>query len=276
MRSSDFPPRIASLASAALSAELRAFPKPGLVSFEDNGSHPDMNAECFVRSIETLEPYFQQLAEAGAHHASFQALQAIGLEAEAAMLDATGSRNTHRGAIFSLGLLVAAAGLRAAEQSADSLGSIVRKRWGNQIPLPKSARGDSHGLRIFREYGLGGAREEAVAGFPSVYETGLPAFREVLDRGDPNAACIHTHFHLLARCADTTLIKRGGIAGLDFARNAAAEFLAEGGVFSPDWRTRALRIHRDFVSRGLTAGGVADLLAATWFVHHVESSFQNP
>lgn len=273
MRSSNFSPQIASLASAALTAELRAFPKPGLVSFEDNGSHPDMNADCFVHSIETLEPYFEKLAEAGAERASFQTLQAIGLEAEAAMLDATGGRNTHRGAIFSLGLLVAAAGLRAAEQSADSLGSIVRERWGHQIPLPENAGGDSHGLRIFREHGLGGAREEAVAGFPSVYEVGLPAFQEALERVGPNAACIHTHFHLLARCADTTLIKRGGLAGLDFARNAAAEFLAEGGVFRPDWRNRALRIHRDFVSRGLTAGGVADLLAATWFVDHVETSF---
>lgn len=235
-----------------------------------------MDAEFFVRSIETLEPYFEKLAEAGAERASFQTLRAIGLEAEVSMLDATNGRNTHRGAIFSLGLLVAAAGLRAAEGSAVSLGSIVRERWGHQIPLPEIAVGDSHGLRIFREHGIGGAREEAAAGFPSVYETGLPAFREALERVDPNAACIHTHFHLMARCADTTLIKRGGLAGLDFARNAAAEFFAEGGVFNPRWQKHALRIHREFVARGLTAGGVADLLAATWFVHHVESPFHNP
>ncbi|MGI0503638.1 triphosphoribosyl-dephospho-CoA synthase, partial [Burkholderia sp. ZZQ-2] len=102
--------RIAELAERSLVLEIETYPKPGLVSHVDTGSHTDMDAATFARSAAVLRPYFAELADAGARDADMAVLRKIGLRAEHAMLAATGGVNTHRGAIFGLGLLCAAAG----------------------------------------------------------------------------------------------------------------------------------------------------------------------
>lgn len=264
---------IAGWVARALREELAVYPKPGLVSFVDNGSHPDMDAECFLESISCLEPFFRALAEAGAGGEKLGELQRIGLAAEKAMLETTGGRNTHRGAIFCLGLLAAAAGMRG-EDSARTLGEIVAERWGRELPMPDEvAGGGSDGLAMCRRHGISGARGEAKGGFPSIYRIGLPALRQAVGTGVPlEQAGVQVFFALLACCEDTTLLKRGGSEGWRFAREAAGQFLAAGGIYGTGWETRAEEIHRAFVTRGLTAGGVADLLAATFFVHYLEGT----
>lgn len=257
--------RIAEAAAAALREELATFPKPGLVSFVDNGSHPDMDAECFLVSIAAITPGFARMAEAAT--ADLRDLQAIGLEMESAMLAATAGRNTHRGAIFCLGLLSAAAG----GEPARPLGEIVAQRWGAQIPPAHSLPETSAGIALCRRHRLGGVRQEAARGFPSVYQYGLPAFRSCLHLGR-NAARVQAFFALLVHCEDTTLLKRGGLTGQTFAWQRAADFLENGGVRTADWEAVATAIHREFVERNLTAGGAADLLAATLFIHEMETS----
>jgi triphosphoribosyl-dephospho-CoA synthase len=122
---------IAAAAVRALLEELATWPKPGLVSHVDNGSHDDMDAAMLQRSAEVLGPFFEELAQAGSDHDSMASLRAIGLRAEVSMLTATGGVNTHRGTIFGLGLLCAAAGLKAARSLDDNaarqqtLGAIV-------------------------------------------------------------------------------------------------------------------------------------------------------
>ena len=101
---------VAQLAVASLHAELRLYPKPGLVSPVDTGSHDDMDASTFMRSLFALRHYFRRICLAGMRNAPFVQLKQLGIAAEAAMLKATHGINTHRGAIFSLGLLCAAAG----------------------------------------------------------------------------------------------------------------------------------------------------------------------
>lgn len=263
--------RIGALAVDALLAELHVWPKPGLVSRIDSGSHPDMDADMFSASAEALRPFFTALAQAGASGVEMEEWRAIGQAAEHAMLAATGGVNTHRGAIFGLGLLCAAAGARASSfnvRTDESLGAVVRRRWGRDILMgPRPGR--SHGTLAARRYGVGGARAEAAAGFPHVYRVGLPAWQagRRLANGDENAAGVHACLALIAAVADTNLLYRGGAAGLRFARRAAAGFLACGGVGREDWCARATAIHRGFVARRLSPGGSADLLAATVFVN---------
>ena len=257
--------RIGGLAVAALRLELATWPKPGLVSLVDSGSHPDMDAATLRASAEALRPFFAALAAAGSADARLDELRAIGRAAERAMLAATGGVNTHRGAIFGLGLLCAAAGWQGhVGRSAESLGAIVRRRWGSAIlggPVPVQ----SHGAAAWRRYQAGGARAEAAAGFPGVYGIGLPALRLGLRLadGEENAARVQACFALIAALEDTNLLHRGGSAGLAFARRAARNFLARGGVGQSDWQARAVRVHREFVRRRLSPGGSADLLAAT-------------
>ncbi len=264
--------RIGDLAVSALLTELRVWPKPGLVSRVDSGSHADMDADTFRASAGALRPFFATLAYAAADGAGMAELRTIGRAAERAMLTATGGVNTHRGAIFGLGLLCAAAGSPDFGGEGERLGEIARRRWGRDI-LDAPVTAWSHGTLASRRYGVGGARGEAAAGFPHVYRVGLPALRLGLHltNGDENAAGVQACFALIAEVADTNLLHRGGAEGLRFARRAAASFLAGGGVGGADWRARAIETHRKFVALRLSPGGSADLLAATLFVHSLES-----
>jgi triphosphoribosyl-dephospho-CoA synthase len=237
------------------------------VSPVDRGSHDDMDARLFRRSAAALEPFFTGLAEAGAAGAGMRELRRIGLLAEAAMLDATGGINTHRGAIFGLGLLCAAAG-RAGPEAA--LGPVVRQCWGPAI-LDAPAPHGTHGAAAARRYGAGGAREEAAAGYPSLYRVAVPALRmgARLAPGDGEAARVQACFALIAAVEDTNLLHRGGREGLDFAQAEAQAFLAQGGVGAAGWRGRALWVHRRFIARRLSPGGCADLLAMALFLEQV-------
>ncbi|KWA25109.1 triphosphoribosyl-dephospho-CoA synthase MdcB [Burkholderia territorii] len=267
--------RIAELAERSLVLEIDTYPKPGLVSHVDTGSHADMDAATFARSAAVLRPYFAELAAAGARDADMSVLRKIGLRAEHAMLAATGGVNTHRGAIFGLGLLCAAAGRRTAPGAAGrtmTLGAFVAQRWGTEI-LGGPRLPDSHGERASCRYGVGGARREAADGFPTVYSVGLPALRRAQHRvpDDPEAARVDACFALIAALDDTNLLHRGGQAGLDFARATARAFVARGGIRARDWRLRAVAAHRAFVARRLSPGGAADLLAMSVFVDAIEA-----
>jgi triphosphoribosyl-dephospho-CoA synthase len=268
---------IADQAVLALLHELAVWPKPGLVSHVDSGSHTDMDAAMMQSSAEALRPFFSELAVAGRDGADMGQLRTTGLRAEAAMLAATGGINTHRGAIFGLGLLCAAAGAVAkisAEGAAVApvrLGQVVVQRWAADIqrgPIPLF----SHGAAALRRYGAGGARAEAAGGFRSVYEVGWPALRQgrSLQPNDPGAPPVQACFALIAAVHDTNLLHRGGADGMRYAGEAAASFLLEGGVGAPDWRARAAGVHAAFVARRLSPGGCADLLAMTLFVDALE------
>ena len=262
---------IAARAVTALHLEVRTYPKPGLVSHVDNGAHDDMDDALLHRSATVLEPYFARLAEAGAAAAPMGALRIIGIEAEQAMLAATGGVNTHRGAIFGMGLLCAAAGFRERYQAPGTLGSIVQLHWSADIidgPIPLH----SHGTTVARKHGAGGARMEAAAGFPSLYGKAIPALIEGvrLAPGNAEAARVHAIMRLIASVGDTNLLYRGGPEGLAFAQREARGFLARGSVGNPNWLQHAARIHDDFIARRLSPGGCADLLAMALFVRGVE------
>ncbi|WP_076866040.1 triphosphoribosyl-dephospho-CoA synthase MdcB [Bradyrhizobium mercantei] len=263
--------RLGHLASLCLKLEVKTYPKPGLVSHVDNGAHRDMDAELLCRSADTLEPFFRDLASAGAEGAGMNRLRAIGVAAERVMLAATSGVNTHRGAIFGLGLLCAAAGYRGAVGIQRPLGSLVSQRWGAAILSgPASLR--SHGAVAARRYGAGGARAEAAGGFPSVYDIALPALHaaRMLTPHDEEAVRVQTCMALIAQVADTNLLHRGGADGLRFAQTSASAFLATAGVGSSGWRERAAEIHHAFVAHNLSPGGSADLLAMALFVDRLE------
>jgi triphosphoribosyl-dephospho-CoA synthase len=265
---------IAAHAVDCLLLELETYPKPGLVSHIDAGSHADMDADTLRRGATALGPYLCALAEAGARNNGMGRLRVIGIEAEAAMLKATAGVNTHRGAIFGLGLLCAAAGVRwsGSVETAAPLGSIVARRWGQEI-LSGPVVLRSHGLGARRRYGAGGARCQAADGFPSVYGIGLPALKQaaILAPADAEAVRVHACFALIAAVEDTNLLHRGGTTGLHFAQSAARSFLDRGSVGRPNWRERACTVHEAFVQRRLSPGGTADLLAMSLFVQALES-----
>lgn len=258
---------LAGLAVNGLHLEIDTWPKPGLVSHVDNGAHKDMDAALLHLSAETLLPYYIELAQAGARNADMDTLRKIGIAAEEDMLQVTGGVNTHRGAIFGLGLLVAAAGLRAAQGSASQLGTIVAKRWGQAI-LDGPRVPQSNGTQAIRRYAVGGAREQAARGFPALYHTGLCALhagRQMI-RNNEQAARVQACFALIAMLDDTNLLHRGGATGLRYAQQLAGQFIKAGGVGAVAWERHGVQTHHRFVERNLSPGGAADLLGMTVFV----------
>jgi triphosphoribosyl-dephospho-CoA synthase len=252
---------IAASAHYALLLELDTWPKPGSVSHVDSGSHLDMTSETVRVSAESLRACFGRVTVAGSQGAPMSELRQLGLAAERTMLTATGGVNTQRGAIFGLGLLCAAAGYRQAIHNASlSLGEIVAARWGRSIlsgPLPAS----THGVLAMYCYGAGGVRVEAASGFQSVYRVALPALRGA--RGwtntDDDAHRVHVLFALMAEVDDTNLLHREGAAGAAWAKVCAQGLFDRGSIGRQGWLENAVAIHREFVMRGVSPGGCADL-----------------
>lgn len=268
---------IAAQAVRALLYEVCAAPKPGLVDRLGNGSHRDMDIFTFLDSTAALLPYFRQAVSIGQATAllppeeTFRRLRRAGLAAERAMFAATSGVNTHKGAIFSLGAVCAAAGRlwtperpRAgieavlAECAAMSAGAAA-----GDFAAIRSGSADTAGARLFLRYGLRGIRGELADGLPGVRDTALPALRAALDGGASlEQAGTAALVRLMARLTDTNLIARGGPEGQAWAAHAAAEL--EG--FIPG--TEALEaLDRAMRKRGLSPGGCADLLAITYFLH---------
>ena len=266
---------IARHAVRSLHAELMLYPKPGLVSAIDNGSHADMCAATFMRSLFSLRGYFAAVAAAGMRGAGFAELVALGIAAERRMLAATQGVNTHRGAIFVLGLLCAAAGRMAIEHAPAATGTphelrnMLTAQWGGALRGHCAARDlGAHGTRAALVHGAGGARTQAAAGLPAVFDVALPALQASLDAGRGwERARIDAFFTLMATVEDTNVYHRGGEEGARLVRTWGKDFMARGGTANPAWRRLALQAHRAFVARCLSPGGCADLLAATCLVH---------
>lgn len=261
----------------ALKRESDAWPKPGLVTPVDSGSHRDMNHATFIDSIAALQGYFAEIAEAAACECALTELQQIGIRAEAKMQQATRGRNTHRGAIFNLGLLAAGAALRQAKQSLSALtcGQIVAQYWGKAILASRQNAAASHGTLMSQRYTIGGARVQAASGFPAVYAVGLPVLNTLMIHGvDEDTALIGALMTLMAKLDDTNLLWRGGEAGLRDVQAAAETFNGNGGVLQTNWRKYLIEMHTWMVARNLSPGGSADLVAATWLARKLDGALE--
>ncbi len=272
-----FARRTAERAVRSLLREAEAAPKPGLVDRLGSGSHADMDIHLFRRSAATLGPYFRRMVVAR----SARQLRALGIEAEAAMLDATGGINTHKGAIWTMGLLCAAAGslFRAASWNGAAPGEPAlcdeaARHAAAIVALDRPAGAGTtttHGQQARRDHGLRSARDEALAGFPSIRARALPLARSLGHRFiSDDERVITILLAVMAEADDTCLVARGGIQALSDARSAAARILAAGGPNTAPGSRLYARLRQRFLESGLSPGGSADLCAATLFLVDIE------
>jgi triphosphoribosyl-dephospho-CoA synthase len=260
--------QLAELARQALVAEAELTPKPGLVDRRGAGAHSDLSLDSMRRSASAIAPYFEAMAAAAQSMAFSQALRtevaAIGRAAESAMLQVTGGSNSHKGAIWILGLLVTAAG-----QGIDFNAQAIAQKAGLLARLPDRAQPllVSHGDTVRARYGVTGARGEAFAGFPHVVQLGLPALLAARMRG-----CTETNsrlcalLHLMVRLEDTCVLYRGGVKGLAMVQQGAADVLLAGGPGSAAGDGAMLRLDDELSTANISPGGSADLVAATLFL----------
>ncbi len=266
-------PELADLAVSALVAEAELTPKPALVDRRGNGAHQDLDLARLRRSALALREGFAAIAQAAASDGPplrlREQLGRIGRDMEERMRTATGGSNAHRGAIWSLGLLVAAAARGAGRASASRKARHVAEAAAALARLPDRfvPLSFSNGERVRRRYGVAGARGEAQTGFPHVVFLGLPVLRAARGRGaTEDCARLDALLAIMARLDDTCLLHRGGLAALRTARTGAAAVLAAGGTTTPAGLGRLHRLHAELMARWVSPGGSADLLAATLFL----------
>lgn len=255
---SSIPYLVADLAERALRLELDTTPKPGLVDRQDNGAHKDMDYALMSKSISALRPYLTRLAVESAKDIDPAKIKEIGIEAEKAMLKATGGVNTHKGALFCIGLSVA-----AASNLASATGSVqaysfkeLVSRVASEIP---AAQG-THGAEAKRSFKVGGALENARGAYPELFADWLPYYLSL--EGDP-FRCHKTLLHIMTTLDDTNILHRRGEEGLARAKSEAARLLedfSESGLSS---------LNKDFIRENISPGGSADMLSLTIFINSI-------
>lgn len=269
----------------SLILEASCAPAPGLVDIASPGAHGDMDYETLMRSAVAIGPSLRAMCDAGMHHVGrpcdlLEKVREIGLEAEARMYQATCGVNTHKGAIFSLGLVAASAGyFSARDKRLDPLGitegvkaitcGIVAR---DLMHLNKSSTDPdllSHGERIYVRHGLTGARGEAELGFPTVMNHGLPALEKAVKNGlSLNDAMVHSLIAIMAHLDDTCVVHRSSLEILEqVVKPGAKRALAKGGMMTEHGRRDILLLDKRFTSLGISPGGSGDLLAVTLGLH---------
>ena len=255
---SSIPYLVADLAERALRLELDTTPKPGLVDRRDNGAHKDMDYALMSKSISALRPYLARLAVESAKDIDPAKIKEIGIEAEKAMLKATSGVNTHKGALFCIGLSVAAASCLACSTGAVDAYSFKElvSRAASEIP---SAEG-THGAEAKRSFKVRGALENARLAYPELFSDWLPYYRGL--ENDPHR-CHKTLLHIMTTLDDTNILHRRGAEGLAHAEAEAARLLedfSESGLSS---------LNKDFIRENISPGGSADMLSLTIFIESI-------
>lgn len=261
--------RIGCLAVKSLLFEVCTTPKPGLVDRRNNGSHKDMDLFTFMSSSSALQPYFVKCALTGMQTknasaaVTFDAIRFWGKQAEQTMFTATGGINTHKGAIFTLGLLCAAAGRCETTDPTEICAQVAAMTQG--ITKTDFTGMQTTGEVLFVRHGITGIRGQAEAGFPALLQVGLPVLEAGLARGlTPEEAGCAALLHLMCAITDTNLIARSDLATQQQVC-ARIRKLLQAEPF-PN-RNTLEKLDTEFIAATLSPGGSADLLAATYFLY---------
>lgn len=263
---------LASHATQSLIDEARLSPKPGLVDSRGSGAHQDLTLELMERSAHSLTPTFQQLAIASWQRpvdiALRQEIGRIGRDGERSMMLATNGVNTHRGAIWALGLLVSAAAIQGAMR--DLHATVTLAAQIAKLPDHASPKIFSKGLRATQRYRVPGAREEAQLGFPHVMTLALPQLWLSREQGaSEQEARIDALMAIMTSLSDTCVLSRGGLSSLKAMQQGAAEMLTRGGYRMPKGRAALAMLETRMLADRVSPGGAADLLAAALFLDRV-------
>ncbi len=263
---------LSTLAVSALIDEAELTPKPALVDRRSNGAHYDLDLARLRRSALALQDGFAALVRAAASQEFLrlrEEIGRIGRDMERRMMAATDGSNAHRGVIWALGLLVAAAAQRRSESHPASIAATAAAL--ARLPDRFAPRPLSNGERARLRFGATGARGEAQAGFPHAILIGLPTLRAARGRGiSEDCARLDALMSIMASLDDTCLLHRGGRAALQAAKTGAWAVLAAGGTAAVAGLERLHRLHADLMALWASPGGSADLLAVTVFLDRLE------
>lgn len=248
---------LADAAVASLLDELYTTPKPGLVDLSNNGAHSDMDVSLFEKSAASLRPYFIQAVRLGMAKCSMDELRLCGLSAEKNMFDITKGVNTHKGMVYSMGLLLSGMGraLILGGNAVSHASALAREDM--EAMLAKAILSPiTNGNKVYAAHGAKGAQGEAAAGFPHGH-LAAQRLKYYMETDAPNPGALAL-CDLMATVEDTNLLHRGGADGLSFTRENAKRISS----LPMELREAALaELDTEMIRRNLSPGGCADMLA---------------
>lgn len=277
-----------SCACRALMYEACTTPKPGLVDMNNSGSHSDMDIYTFIDSASVLVPYFRRFSLAGIRycneepHQLFDKIRYLGMLAEDEMLIATNNVNTHKGLIFSLGIICTALGYLFANEKELDTNNILELCKDMTINVLKT---DFHGVtiensktngeKLFTQYGIKGIRGEVANGFPSVMKYGLPVLKQLIEKGHSlNDAGVLTLLNLIANVMDTNIISRSNIKKQEQVQLKIQKIINTQKLENINVNT-ICKLDKEFIEMNISPGGCADLLSITYMLYFVENILLN-
>lgn len=256
--------QMADLALHALLAEVQLTPKPGLVDRRGSGAHQDLTLELMQASAHSLWATFYQMSMAAQQHPQIdqdlrERVGLIGRLGEEQMLICTKGVNTHRGAIWALGLLVVAASLAPFKQVKELTQRAAQLAQIEDRFIPQQ---QTNGAKVRQKYAVNGAREQAQQGFPCVHAGLQQLYKSRAQGASEQAARIDSLLMIASQLADTCVLHRSGLEGLIWMQQQAATILALGGYASAAGQQKFQQLERGLLARNASPGGAADLLAA--------------
>ena len=249
---------LAQLAENALREELDTTPKPGLVDKNDSGAHRDMDYEIMSRGISALRPYFTELAVTAGAGLDAESVRIIGVKAEKAMLEATGGVNTHKGALFCIGLTVSA--VASLLSSGEVLSEENLRRNISRIAEGIPQATDTHGAAVKRSYRVGGALDCALHGYSALFEDWLPFYRSL--KGD-EFRNHRTLLRIMSTLDDTNVLHRTCPQTLERVKRLSAELCNNFNL------NDLKKLNKDFIRENISPGGSADMLSLTILINNI-------
>ncbi|MDR7871102.1 MAG: triphosphoribosyl-dephospho-CoA synthase CitG [Tissierellaceae bacterium] len=273
---------VSNIAIKSILFEVATSPKPGLVDRFNSGAHKDMDFFTFLRSSSVLSSYFYNCAESGIDFTGndygylLADLRPIGIKAEQDMFQATKGINTHKGIIFSMGIIAAAVGSLFKE-----LDNLVfdYKEISNRVMLITngitkeldSAHNKSnltYGEMLYIKYGTKGIRGEVESGFKTILDISLPILEELLlDDFHINYVLIQVLLHLMAYTEDSNVLGRHNMDVLNYVQTESKKAIGLGGYFTQEGKKYIESMDKDFIDKNISPGGSADLLAVSLMMY---------
>lgn len=277
--------QVEAMAVKALLYEVTASPKPGLVDSVNTGAHKDMDIFTFIGSATALGPAFHACFHAGAAHCGTPSevlpwIRVLGIGAESDMFEATGGVNTHKGALFSMGILCAAMGILYSNTSelkhpasvicamASAIVEGIIERDFSQLKVRDPI---TYGERLYKAHGITGIRGEVAGGFQTVQEIAMPILRQQWADSDKNQVMTEVLLHLMAHSQDSNILGRHGVEMLVAVKKRAQAVIDAGGAIGPEGVDRMRQLDQWCIDNWVSPGGSADLLAVSLFLMFSES-----
>ncbi len=284
MTKKEFCAYISNITIKSILYEVAASPKPGLVDRYNSGAHKDMDYYTFLRSISVLGPYFYNCTKTGLdfkgddHRDLLVDIRPIGIIAERDMFKATSGINTHKGIIFSMGIIAAAVGSLFKDLDRDTFSyteisnrvKLISKDMSKELKLVYEDKENlTYGEKLYLKYGTKGIRGEVESGFETVINISLPILEKLIfeDIYHINDILVQVLLHLMANTEDSNVLGRHNMGILNYVQGESKKALELGGYFTEEGRAYIQSMDEDFIDKNISPGGSADLLAISLMMY---------